>query len=57
MFQIQQVYFYPEKVVSLALFVAILYAVYRYTLEQQARQNVMEQRDAERARSAAGAGS
>jgi hypothetical protein len=42
MFRIQQVYFYPEKVVSLALFIAILYAVYRYSLEQQARQNVME---------------
>jgi len=42
MFRIQQVYFYPEKVVSLALFIAILYAVYRYSLEQQARHNVME---------------
>ena len=39
---IQQVYFYPEKVVSLALFAAILFAVYRYALEQQARHNVME---------------
>ena len=42
LFQIQEVYFYPEKVVSLALFAAILYAVYRYALEQQARHNVME---------------
>lgn len=42
LFQIQQVYFYPEKIVSLALFATILYAVYRYALEQQARQNVME---------------
>ena len=42
LFQIQQVYFYPDKVVSLVLFAAILYAVYRYALEQQARHNVME---------------
>lgn len=42
LFQIQQVYFYPEKIVSLALFGAILYAVYRYAVEQQARHNVME---------------
>ncbi len=40
--KIQDVYFYPEKVISLALFAAILYAVYRYALEQQARQSVME---------------
>ncbi len=42
LFQIQQVYFYPEKITALVLFAAILYAVYRYALEQQARQNVME---------------
>lgn len=42
LFQIQEVYFYPEKIVSLALFAAILYAVYRYAMEQQARHNVME---------------
>lgn len=42
LFVIQGVYFYPEKVVSLILFAAILYAVYRYALEQQARQSVME---------------
>jgi serine phosphatase RsbU (regulator of sigma subunit) len=39
---IQGVRFYPQKVASLVLFAAILYAVYRYVLEQQARQNVME---------------
>jgi phosphoserine phosphatase RsbU/P len=42
LFTIQGVHFYPEKVVSLVLFAAILYAVYRYTLEQQARQSQME---------------
>ena len=42
LFDIQGVYFYPEKIVSLALFAAILYAVYRYALEQAARQSVME---------------
>ncbi len=42
LFHIQGVYFYPEKVVSLGLFAAILYAVYRYALEQQARQSLME---------------
>lgn len=42
LFKIQDVFFYPEKVVSLILFAAILYAVYRYALEQQARQMVME---------------
>lgn len=42
LFKIQGVRFYPEKVVSLILFAAILYAVYRYALEQQARQNLME---------------
>ena len=42
LFNIQGVSFYPEKVVSLGLFAAILYAVYRYALEQQARHSVME---------------
>ena len=42
LFSIQGVYFYPEKIVSLALFAAILYAVYRYTVEQQIRHSVME---------------
>jgi hypothetical protein len=42
LFRIQEVYFYPEKIVSLALFAAILYAVYRYAVEQAARHSVME---------------
>jgi len=42
LFNIQGVSFYAEKITSLALFGAILYAVYRYALEQQARQNVLE---------------
>jgi len=42
LFSIQGVMFRPEKVMSIALFVAILYAVYRYAIEQQARQNVLE---------------
>ena len=42
LFQIQEVYFYPEKIVSLGLFAAILFAVYRYALEQAARHSVME---------------
>jgi hypothetical protein len=42
LFQIQGVYFYAEKIVSLTLFAAILYAVYRYALEQAARHSVME---------------
>jgi len=42
LFQIQQVYFYPEKIVSLVLFAAILFAVYRFAMEQQARHAVME---------------
>lgn len=42
-FQIQGVVFGPEKVTSLALFAAILYAVYRYVLETQARRRVLEQ--------------
>ena len=43
LFEIQGVEFRPEKVASMALFVSILYAVYRYALEQQARQSVLEQ--------------
>jgi serine phosphatase RsbU (regulator of sigma subunit) len=42
LFVIQGVEFRAEKVTSIALFVAILYAVYHYALEQQARQNVLE---------------
>ena len=42
MFKIQGVYFFPGKVFSLVLFAAILYAVYRYAIEQQARHGVME---------------
>jgi hypothetical protein len=41
-FTIQGVVFRAEKLTSLALFTAILYAVYRYALEQQARQSVLE---------------
>jgi hypothetical protein len=42
-FQIQGVVFGPEKVTSIALFAAIIYAVYRYILEQQARRAALEQ--------------
>jgi hypothetical protein len=42
LFRIQGVYFFPSKVASLVVFGAILYAVYRYALEQQARHGVME---------------
>jgi serine phosphatase RsbU (regulator of sigma subunit) len=42
LFVIQGVEFRAEKVTSLALFAAILYAVYHYALEQQARQSVLE---------------
>lgn len=42
LFKIQGVYFFPSKVASLVVFGAILYAVYRYALEQQARHSVME---------------
>lgn len=42
LFKIKDVYFFPDKVASLFVFGAILYAVYRYALEQQARHNVME---------------
>jgi serine phosphatase RsbU (regulator of sigma subunit) len=41
-FSIQGVDFRAEKIVSLALFASILYAAYRYLLEQQARQNTLE---------------
>ena len=43
LFTIQGVNFQAEKVTSLALFAAILFAVYRYILEQQARRTVLEQ--------------
>lgn len=42
-FQIQGVVFTPQKVTSIALFAAIIYAAYRYILEQQARSAVLEQ--------------
>jgi len=42
LFKIQGVEFRADKVMAIALFVAILYAVYHYALEQQARQNVLE---------------
>jgi len=42
LFKIQEVYFYPRLVVELGLFAAILYAVYRYAIEQAARHSVME---------------
>jgi hypothetical protein len=42
-FQIQGVVFGPERITSLALFIAILYAVYRYILEEQARRTALEQ--------------
>jgi serine phosphatase RsbU (regulator of sigma subunit) len=35
--------FRAEKITSILLFTAIIYAVYRYALEQQSRQNVLEQ--------------
>lgn len=41
--QIQGVVFGPQKITSLVLFAAILFAVYRYILEQQARRTVLEQ--------------
>lgn len=43
LFTIQGVRFGLEKVTSLALFAAIIYAVYRHILEQQARRTVLEQ--------------
>ena len=42
-FQIQGVIFGPQKVTSLTLFVAILYAVYRYVVTQQTRRAALEQ--------------
>jgi serine phosphatase RsbU (regulator of sigma subunit) len=42
LFTIQGVAFRAEKVTSIALFVAIIYAVYRYAIEQQSRQGVLE---------------
>ncbi len=42
LFTIQGVAFRAEKVTSITLFVAIVYAVYHFALEQQARQNVLE---------------
>jgi hypothetical protein len=43
LFVIQGVEFRAEKVTSLALFISIIYAVYQYTIEQQARRNALEQ--------------
>jgi hypothetical protein len=43
LFVVQGVEFRPEKVTSLALFGAILFALYRYILEQQARRSALEQ--------------
>lgn len=42
LFTIQDVNFNTPKVMSLVLFGSILYAAYRYALEQAARQGVME---------------
>ena len=42
LFQIEGVYFFPDKVFSLVLFAAILYGVYRYAIEQQARHGLLE---------------
>ena len=35
--------FYRRRLAGIALFLSILYAVYRYNMEQQARQSVLEQ--------------
>jgi hypothetical protein len=43
LFQIGGIEFKPEKITSVALFAAILFALYRYILEQQARRNALEQ--------------
>ncbi|WP_263358984.1 PP2C family protein-serine/threonine phosphatase [Acidicapsa ligni] len=43
LFVIQGVAFRAEKVASIALFLSILFAVYRYALERQVRQNALEQ--------------
>jgi len=42
LFTIQGVAFRAEKVTSVALFAAIIYAVYRYAIEQQSRQGALE---------------
>jgi serine phosphatase RsbU (regulator of sigma subunit) len=42
LFTIQGVAFRAEKVTSIALFVAIIYAVYHYAIDQQARQSQLE---------------
>jgi hypothetical protein len=41
-FTIKEVHFRAQQILALALFISIIYAVYRYALEQQARQNVLE---------------
>jgi Stage II sporulation protein E (SpoIIE) len=43
LFTIQGIDFPPEKVTSIALFAAIIFALYRYILEQQARRAALEQ--------------
>jgi serine phosphatase RsbU (regulator of sigma subunit) len=43
LFTIQGVDFQPEKVASIALFAAIIFALYRYIIEQQARRVALEQ--------------
>jgi serine phosphatase RsbU (regulator of sigma subunit) len=43
LFAIQGVEFRPEKVTSIALFASIIFALYRYILEQQARRASLEQ--------------
>lgn len=43
LFTIQGVDFPPEKITSIALFAAIVFALYRYILEQQARRAALEQ--------------
>jgi hypothetical protein len=43
LFTIQGVNFQAERVVSLALFASIIFAVYRHVLEQQARRTALEQ--------------
>ena len=43
LFTIQGIDFRFEKITTLALFAAIIFAVYRYIIEQQARRTVLEQ--------------
>jgi hypothetical protein len=43
LFTIQGTAFRAEKVTSIALFTSIIYAVYRFAIEQQTRQNALEQ--------------